>query len=80
MAQAQDTRQVLRELQDRLGPVTLAKEHLLDVPEALQSLFPFGGLQRGQSIGFQRSRQLVHSLGPRRLGHGLPTAGWPWSE
>jgi hypothetical protein len=40
------------ELQDRLAPVTLAREHLLAVPEPLRPLFPFGGLQRGWSVGF----------------------------
>jgi hypothetical protein len=42
----------LRELQDRLGPVTLSKEQLLTVPAPLLPLFPFGGLQKGSSIGF----------------------------
>jgi hypothetical protein len=43
----------LRELQDRLAPVTLAREQLLAVPDPLLPLFPFGGLQKGQSIGFR---------------------------
>lgn len=43
----------LQALQERVAPVTLAREQLLDVPEAFQPLFPFGGMQRGQSIGFQ---------------------------
>jgi len=43
----------LRELQDRLGPVTLSKEQLLTVPAPLLPLFPFGGLQKGSSIGFE---------------------------
>lgn len=74
MAQAQDTRQVLRELQDRLGPVTLAKEHLLDVPEALQTLFPFGGLQRGQSIGFNGQGSWSTALA--LAGSAMGTDGW----
>lgn len=47
--------EVLRELQDRLAPVTLAREQLLAVPEPLLPLFPFGGLQKGQSVGFRGS-------------------------
>jgi hypothetical protein len=43
----------LRELRDRLAPVTLAREQLLAVPDPLLPLFPFGGLQKGQSIGFR---------------------------
>ncbi len=43
----------LRELQDRFAPVTLAREQLLTVPEPLLPLFPFGGLQKGQSVGFR---------------------------
>lgn len=42
----------LRELQERLGPVTLSTEQLLTVPEPLLPLFPFGGLQKGSSVGF----------------------------
>lgn len=42
----------LRELRDRLSPVTLSGEHLLEVPGALAPLVPQGGLQRGTSVGF----------------------------
>jgi hypothetical protein len=42
----------LRELQERLGPVTLSTEQLLTVPAPLLPLFPFGGLQKGSSVGF----------------------------
>ena len=42
----------LRELQERLGPVTLTTEQLLTVPDPLLPLFPFGGMQKGSSIGF----------------------------
>ena len=45
----------LRELQERLGPVTLSKEQLLTVPTPLLPLFPFGGLQKGSSVGFDGS-------------------------
>lgn len=45
----------VRELQNRLAPVTLAREHTLPVPDPLLPLFPFGGLQKGQSVGFRGS-------------------------
>jgi hypothetical protein len=53
-----DHRQMARlplapELHDRLAPVTLAREHLLAVPEPLRDLFPSGGMQRGWSVGFE---------------------------
>jgi hypothetical protein len=40
-----------RELADRLAPVTLATDRLLPVPEMLKPLFPWGGIQRGWSMG-----------------------------
>lgn len=46
-------RQTVRELQNRLAPVTLSREQLLTVPEPLLPLFPFGGLQPGLSVGFE---------------------------
>lgn len=42
----------LTELHERLAPVTLSREQLLDVPEPLAPLFPFGGLQKGQTVAF----------------------------
>lgn len=43
----------VRELHDRLAPVTLARDQLLPVPEPLLPLFPFGGLPKGQSVGVE---------------------------
>jgi hypothetical protein len=34
-------------------PLTLARDRLLDVPEALASLFPDGGLRRGSTVAIQ---------------------------
>ncbi|MEM7342091.1 MAG: hypothetical protein AAF467_25850 [Actinomycetota bacterium] len=42
----------LTELHERLAPVTLSRDQLLDVPEPLAPLFPFGGLQKGQTVAF----------------------------
>ncbi|MGF1599594.1 MAG: hypothetical protein ACFCVK_22220 [Acidimicrobiales bacterium] len=43
---------VLERLRTRLGPVTLAREHLLEAPEPLLPLVGGHGLQRGHSVGF----------------------------
>ncbi|MDH3681875.1 MAG: hypothetical protein OEV40_18205 [Acidimicrobiia bacterium] len=61
----------LRQLQDRLGPVTLSREQLLSVPEPLLPLFPFGGLQRGQSVGFEGagSTSVALTLAAAALGN-----------
>ncbi|MCP3990341.1 MAG: hypothetical protein GY724_14790 [Actinomycetia bacterium] len=64
----------LRELQDRLAPVTLAREQLLAVPEPLQPLFPFGGLQKGQSVGFRGPGNW--SLAMAMAGSLLGNDGW----
>jgi hypothetical protein len=45
--------ELARELQDRFAPITLSRDRLLPVPDALLPLFPFGGLQKGQSVGFE---------------------------
>ncbi len=65
---APDTK--LRELQERLAPVTLSREQLLTVPEPLLPLFPFGGLQRGLSVGFEGpgSTSLALALAASALG------------
>ena len=39
------------ELINRLAPLTLAADRLLPVPEVLAPLFPWGGIQRGWSVG-----------------------------
>lgn len=44
--------QVVEQLRQRLGPVTLSRDQLVDVPDPLLPLFPFGGLQRGSLVGF----------------------------
>lgn len=36
---------------EAVRPITLSREHLLEVPEALAPLFPGGGLQHGWSVG-----------------------------
>ncbi|MFT7599767.1 MAG: hypothetical protein ACI8TP_002703 [Acidimicrobiales bacterium] len=41
----------LADLIERVQPLTLSQEQLLAVPEALASLFPWGGIQRGWSVG-----------------------------
>lgn len=52
----------LRELQERLGPVTLSTEQLLTVPAPLLPLFPFGGMQKGASVGFEGSGSMSVAL------------------
>jgi len=44
---------VVRQLHERLGPVTLSRDQLLDVPKPLLPLFPFGGLPKGFIVGFE---------------------------
>ena len=65
---------VVRELQNRLAPVTLAREHTFPVPEPLLPLFPDGGLRRGQSVGFEGSGSwsVALSLAGRAMGND----GW----
>ena len=48
-----DRSDVVRQLHEQLGPVTLARDQLLDVPEPLLPLFPFGGLPKGFVVGFE---------------------------
>ncbi len=40
------------ELLSKLKPVTLAQDRLIEVPEVLKPLVPWGGLQRGTSVAF----------------------------
>jgi hypothetical protein len=63
-----------RLIDDRLGPVTMANEHVLTVPEPLMSLFPAGGLQRGWSVGFDGTGGW--SLALALLGPALGNDGW----
>ncbi|MDA3040331.1 MAG: hypothetical protein O3C27_12555 [Actinomycetota bacterium] len=39
------------ELINRLAPLTLATDRVLPVPDVLSPLFPWGGIQRGWSVG-----------------------------
>ena len=39
------------ELINRLAPLTLATNRVLPIPEVLSPLFPWGGIQRGWSVG-----------------------------
>ncbi|MEM8922360.1 MAG: hypothetical protein AAGD35_02585, partial [Actinomycetota bacterium] len=64
----------LRQLQDRLAPVTLARERTRPVPEALLPLFPFGGLPQGQVIGLQGPGSW--SVGLALAGAALGDDGW----
>jgi hypothetical protein len=65
---------LLRQLQDRVAPVTLASEQGLAVPEPLEPLFGSGGLPRGSSVGFKGagSWSIALALAASALGSG----GW----
>lgn len=65
---------VVRELQNRLAPVTLAREQTLPVPDPLLPLFPFGGLSKGQSVGFQGPGSWSVALA--LAGSALGNDGW----
>lgn len=59
---------------EAVRPTTLSKEQLLDVPDVLQPLFPWGGLQRGWSIGI--SGDGAWSLTAAMLAPSLGEQGW----
>jgi hypothetical protein len=59
---------------EAVRPTTLSKEQLLDVPEALQPLFPWGGLQRGSSVGI--SGHGAWTLTSGLLAPSLGEQGW----
>lgn len=61
-------------LDRRLAPVNLANQDLLAVPEAVSSLFPAGGLQRGWSVGFDGPGGWSLSLA--MLGAAVGEQGW----
>jgi hypothetical protein len=65
---------LLRELHDRVAPVTLAAEQLLAVPEPLQPLFTQGGMPRGISVGFQGPGSW--SIALALAGVALGSDGW----
>lgn len=62
------------ELINRLAPLTLATNRVLPVPEELTSLFPWGGIQRGWSVGVAGSAawSLAFSIWAKALG----SEGW----
>ena len=62
------------EMDRRLAPVNLANQDLLPVPEAVTSLFPAGGLQRGWSGGFEGPGGW--SLALAMLGEAVGGQGW----
>lgn len=64
----------VRALQERLAPVTLAREHTRPVPEPLLPLFPFGGLPHGQVIGLQGAGSW--SIALALAGSALGEDGW----
>jgi hypothetical protein len=67
-------RQLARDLDQLVAPVTQAGQRLLPVPEVLAPLFPAGGLQRGWSIGV--SGPGGWSLALALLGPALGRDGW----
>ena len=62
------------ELIDKVRPVTLANERILPVPEPLLPLFPWGGVQRGTSLGVSGTG--AWSLAMALLAHSLGSQGW----
>ncbi len=62
------------EILAKLKPVTLSGEQVLDVPELLKPLFPWGGLQRGWSVGVEGCGGW--SLSMAMLGEALGAEGW----
>ncbi len=62
------------QLEQRVAPVTLAKEQLLPVPDALLPLFPMGGLQQGWSVGVSGAGSW--SLALALLGSAAGADGW----
>jgi hypothetical protein len=59
---------------EAVRPTTLSKEQLLDVPDVLQPLFPWGGLQRGWSVGI--SGNGAWTLTAAMLAPSLGEQGW----
>lgn len=59
---------------EAVRPTTLSKEQLLDVPDALKPLFPWGGLQRGWSVGV--SGRGAWTLTAAMLARSLGEEGW----
>ncbi len=61
-------------IDQRVAPVTMANEQLLPVPDALQPLFPYGGLQRGWSLGV--TGHGGWSLAMAMIGGAVGADGW----
>jgi hypothetical protein len=59
---------------EAVRPTTLSNEQLLDVPEGLQPLFPWGGLQRGWSVGITGHGAWTLTAG--LLAPSLGEQGW----
>ncbi len=59
---------------EAVRPRTLSKEQLLEVPDVLQPLFPWGGLQRGWSVGV--SGRGAWTLTAAMLAPSLGNEGW----
>ncbi len=59
---------------EAVRPTTLSKEQLLDVPEVLQPLFPWKGLQRGWSVGVSGGGAWM--LTAAMLAPSLGEEGW----
>lgn len=59
---------------EAVRPTTLSKEQVLDVPDVLQPLFPWGGLQRGWSVGI--SGDAAWTLTAAMLAPSLGEQGW----
>jgi hypothetical protein len=65
----------------RARPVTLAREHVLSVSEALNDLFPEGGLRRGSTLAVTgaaaSSLALAMASGPSAMGSWVGVVGLP---
>lgn len=66
--------EVLTQLAEKVEPVTLAHERVLDVPECLTPLCPQGGIPRGWSVGHQGPG--ARSLAMAVLATALGSEGW----
>ncbi|MEL7158255.1 MAG: hypothetical protein AAFN30_16885 [Actinomycetota bacterium] len=64
----------MRALQERVAPVTLAREHTRPVPQPLAPLFAAGGLPNGQVVGLRGTGSW--SIGLALAGTALGDDGW----
>ncbi len=63
-----------KEIIQRIQPITLSGQQILDVPDAIEPLFPWGGVQRGTSLGVAGDGGW--SLAMAILADGLGAEGW----